>query len=64
LIDAAIHRNLRTRRRMHLIYMQDDQIGPKIAWLAPADMGRLPPSIITKKIFSNNIVCQLGLHLL
>jgi hypothetical protein len=34
-------------RRMHLC-MQDDQIGEKIVGLAPADMARLPPSIITK----------------
>jgi hypothetical protein len=32
--------------------MQDDQIGPKIVGLAPADMARLPSSIITKKISS------------
>jgi hypothetical protein len=43
--------------------MQDDRIGPKIVELAPADMGRLPPSIITKNV-AKNLVCQLGLHLL
>jgi hypothetical protein len=31
--------------------MQDDQIGPKIAGLAPADMARLPPSIHNSNIF-------------
>jgi hypothetical protein len=31
--------------------MQDNQIGPKIVGLAPADMARLPPSIIPTKIF-------------
>jgi hypothetical protein len=41
--------------------MQDDRIGPKIAGLAPADSARLLPSIITKKIVVNNLVCQLGL---
>jgi hypothetical protein len=45
--DAGIE-ILRTRRRLH-ICMQDDQIGPKIVGLAPADRARLPPSIITKK---------------
>jgi hypothetical protein len=45
---------------MHL-RMQDDQIGPKIVGLAPADMARLLSSIITKKIVVNNLVCQLGL---
>jgi hypothetical protein len=44
------HRYLRTRRRMHL-RMQDNQMGPKFVRLAPADMARLPPSIITKYIF-------------
>jgi hypothetical protein len=33
---APKHRNLRTRRRMHLC-MQDDQIGQKFMELAPAD---------------------------
>jgi hypothetical protein len=34
--------------------MQDNQIGPKIVGLAPADTARLPPSIIPKKyIFSS-----------
>jgi hypothetical protein len=28
--------------------MQGDQIGPKVVGLAPADMARLPPNIITK----------------
>jgi hypothetical protein len=43
--------------------MQDDPIGRKIVGLAPADMARLPPSIIPTKIFSvvNNLVFQLGL---
>jgi hypothetical protein len=41
---------------MHLC-TQDDRISPKIVVLAPADMARLPPSIITK-----NLLCQLGLH--
>jgi hypothetical protein len=40
------HRNLRTSRRMHLC-MQDDQIGRKFMWLAPADMARLPHLINT-----------------
>jgi hypothetical protein len=31
--------------------MEDDQIGRKIMGLAPADMARLPPSIIPTKIF-------------
>jgi hypothetical protein len=44
------HRNLRPRRRIPLC-MQDDQIGRKIIRLAPADMARLPPSIIPTKIF-------------
>jgi hypothetical protein len=35
---------------MHF-YMQDDQIGPKIVGLAPADIAGLPPSIITKIYF-------------
>jgi hypothetical protein len=40
------HRNLRTKRKMHLC-MQDDQIGPKIVGIAPADMARyfLPTKI-------------------
>jgi hypothetical protein len=42
--------------------MQDDQIGPKIVGLAPADVARLPTSKITKKIVGSNLVCQLGLH--
>jgi hypothetical protein len=59
------HRNIRIRRRMHLC-MQDDQIVQKIVGLVPADMARLPPSIIPTKIFlvRNNLVRQLGLHLL
>jgi hypothetical protein len=32
--------------------MQDDQIGPKIVVLAPADMARISPSIIIKEISS------------
>jgi hypothetical protein len=48
---------------MHLC-MQDDQIGPKIVGFATANMARLPPSITKKKIIVNNLVCQLGLHLL
>jgi hypothetical protein len=44
------HRNLRTRRRMHLC-MQDDQICPKILGFAPADLARLPTSIIPTKSF-------------
>jgi hypothetical protein len=32
--------------------MPDDQIGTKIAVIAPAGMARLPPSIITKILFS------------
>jgi hypothetical protein len=56
------HRNLRTRRRMHLC-MQDDQISPKIVGSAPADMLIQPPSIITKIfLVANSLVCQLGLH--
>jgi hypothetical protein len=31
--------------------------------LAPADMARQPPSIITKKLVVNYLVCQLGLLL-
>jgi hypothetical protein len=62
---ARDHRNLRTRRRRHYVCMQDDQIGPKIVGLAPADMAKLPPSIIPTQFFVvNNLVCQLGLHLL
>jgi hypothetical protein len=47
---------------MHM-YVQGDQIGPKIVGLVPADMARLPPSIITKIyiLVVNNLVCQ---HLL
>jgi hypothetical protein len=37
--------------------MLDDQIGPKIAVLALADMARLPPSIITKIYFSSKQPC-------
>jgi hypothetical protein len=50
---------------MHLC-MQDDQIGQKFIGLAPAEMARLPHLINTKKWFLevNNLVCQLGLHLL
>jgi hypothetical protein len=45
--------------------MQDDQIGPKIAGFAPADMARQPPPIITNIfLVVNNLVCQLGLQLL
>jgi hypothetical protein len=46
--------------------MQDDQIDAKIVGLAPADMARLPRSIITTKIFLvlNNLACQPGLHLI
>jgi hypothetical protein len=46
--------------------MQDDLIDPKIVGFAPADTASLPPSIILKKLFLvlNNLVCQLGLHLL
>jgi hypothetical protein len=46
--------------------MQDDQIGPKITGLDPADMARLHPSILPTKIFLvvNNLVRQLGLRLL
>jgi hypothetical protein len=47
---------------MHLC-IQDYQIGPKIVVLAPADMARQPPSIITKKLVVNYLVCQLGLLL-
>jgi hypothetical protein len=36
--------------------MQDDQIGPKITGLTPADMARLPPSIIPAKILL--VVCK------
>jgi hypothetical protein len=54
----------RTRRIMNLC-MQDDQIGPNIVGLSPADMTRLPLSIITKILLVvDNQVCQLGLHLL
>jgi hypothetical protein len=38
--------------------MQDNQIGPKIVGLAPADEARLPPSIIATKIFL--VVNNLG----
>jgi hypothetical protein len=40
--------------------MQDDPIGTKIVVLAPADMARLPPSIITKKLVVNNLVCYVA----
>jgi hypothetical protein len=40
-----LHRNLRTRRKMHLC-MQDNQIGPKIMGLAPADVAIPHPSIM------------------
>jgi hypothetical protein len=46
------HRNLRTRRRMHLC-MQDNQIGLKFMGFAPADMARLPHLINTKNSFSS-----------
>jgi hypothetical protein len=49
-LGVSPHRNLRTRRRMHLC-MQDNQTGPKIMGLAPADMARLPSSINPTKIF-------------
>jgi hypothetical protein len=42
------HRNLRTRRRCIYVCMQDNQIGQKIMVFVPADITRLPPSIITK----------------
>jgi hypothetical protein len=59
------HRKVRTGKRMHFC-MQDNQNDPKIVVLAPADMARLPPSIITNIYFLvvNNLVCQRGLHLL
>jgi hypothetical protein len=44
------HRNLRTRRRMHL-YKQENQIGRKFTGLAPADMAGLPHLINTKNSF-------------
>jgi hypothetical protein len=53
------HRNLRTGRRMHFC-MQDDQSGPKIVGLAPADMARLPPSIFPTKIFSSSKQTRLS----
>jgi hypothetical protein len=40
--------------------MQDDQIGPKIVGLAPADTARLPPSTITKKISSKQLSLSAG----
>jgi hypothetical protein len=40
-ILCLFHRNLRTKRRMHLC-IQDDQIGRKFMGLAPADMASLP----------------------
>jgi hypothetical protein len=59
----SAHRNLRTRKRMHLC-MQDDQIGRKFMELAPAEMARPPHSITAKKfLVVNNLVHQLGLHL-
>jgi hypothetical protein len=50
---------------MHL-RMQDDQISQKFIGLTPADMDRLPHLINTEKKFLvvNNLVHQLGLHLL
>jgi hypothetical protein len=48
-----IHRNQRTRSNR-----------PKTVGLAPADMARIPPSIITKELVVKNLVSQLGLHLL
>jgi hypothetical protein len=36
--------------------MLDDQFGPKIVILAPADVARLPPSIIV-----HSLVYQLGI---
>jgi hypothetical protein len=50
--------------RMHLC-MQDDQIGQKLMWLAPADMARLPHLMNTKTmvLIVNDLVRQLGLHL-
>jgi hypothetical protein len=56
------HRNLRTRRRMHLC-MQDYKIAWKFTGLAPADTARLPHFLITKIVLVvNDLVCQLGLH--
>jgi hypothetical protein len=46
------HRNLRTRRIMHLC-IQDDQIVQKFLGLASADMARLPHLINTKIVFSS-----------
>jgi hypothetical protein len=40
--------------------MLDDQFGPKIVILAPADVARLPPSII-KKLIVHSLVYQLGI---
>jgi hypothetical protein len=37
---------------------------PKNMGLAPAALARLPPSIIIKHLVVNNLVRQLGLHLL
>jgi hypothetical protein len=62
------HRNLRTRRRIHLkIYvrtrrrshlcMQDDQIARKFMELAPADMARQKYFLVV-----NNLIRQLRLH--
>jgi hypothetical protein len=49
---------------MHLC-MQEDQISPNIVVLPPADMARLSSSIISKMFLAvNNLVCQLGRHLL
>jgi hypothetical protein len=59
---GLVRRNLWTKRRMHLC-MQDDQIGPKIIGLAPADTARLPPSITSTKptlilpCFTRKLVC-------
>jgi hypothetical protein len=41
--------------------MQDDHIGPKIVVLGPADMARLPTSIVTKKyLVVHNLVQSAG----
>jgi hypothetical protein len=59
--QCRAHRNLITRRRMHLC-MQDDQSGGNFMGLAPADT----PFNKHKKQFLvvNDLVLQLGLHLL
>jgi hypothetical protein len=56
------HRNLRTRRRMHLC-MQDDQNGQKMMVLTWAEETRLTCFILLQNIFSvvNNLVWQLML---